>query len=347
MLDRLLSPLVSVALALLVWLYARSRDPETLDSVPIPVRVTLPSGEAGRYLLEATGPGYVPASFTGPPSRIRELRDLLQRGELAVHLTATIPPDWRGESRILDTIRVTTADLHPPPGVRAQVVEGLNRIPVTLRRIVERRLPVRVDHGLHDRLLSCQTEPATVLVRGPQDVLERTAAIPTRPFVPPPGEPLSILREAVVQGSATLVTDLEGQPVQSIPASVAVKLTLRPLRQQYDVQVPVHFLCPANCALRPHWMQTDERAGRITLKVEGPPVAGVPPIVAYVDLTRPAFQAERDVTQVLYADEPVRVQLPPDFSLAQNPPPAAPFLLVPVAREPGRLPFLGGGLPSP
>jgi hypothetical protein len=323
MLDRLLSPLVSVALALLVWLYARSRDPETLDSVPIPVRVTLPSGEAGRYLLEATGPGYVPASFTGPPSRIRELRDLLQRGELAVHLTATIPPDWRGESRILDTIRVTTADLHPPPGVRAQVVEGLNRIPVTLRRIVERRL------------------------RGPQDVLERTAAIPTRPFVPPPGEPLSILREAVVQGSATLVTDLEGQPVQSIPASVAVKLTLRPLRQQYDVQVPVHFLCPANCALRPHWMQTDERAGRITLKVEGPPVAGVPPIVAYVDLTRPAFQAERDVTQVLYADEPVRVQLPPDFSLAQNPPPAAPFLLVPVAREPGRLPFLGGGLPSP
>src|SRR5207253_11474660 len=78
MLDRLLSPLASVALALLVWLYARSRDPETLDSVPIPVQVSLPPGEAGRYLLEVTGPGYVPASFTGPPSRIRELRDLLR-----------------------------------------------------------------------------------------------------------------------------------------------------------------------------------------------------------------------------------------------------------------------------
>jgi hypothetical protein len=110
--------------------------------------------------------------------------------------------------------------------------------------------------------------------------------------------------------------------------------------------VPVNFLCPANSGLRPHWMRNDERAGRITLKVLGPPVAELPPIAAYVDLTRPAFQAERDVTQVLYADEPVRVQLPPDFSLAQEPPPAAPFLLVPVAPEPGRLPFLGG-IPAP
>src|SRR5437763_5851232 len=108
MFDRLISVLISVALALLVWLYARTRDPETLDSVPIPVRVSLPPGEAGRYLLDVSGPGYVPASFTGPPSRIHELRDLLRSGEMVVSLTATIPTDWRGEGRILDTVRVTT-----------------------------------------------------------------------------------------------------------------------------------------------------------------------------------------------------------------------------------------------
>ena len=346
MLDRVISLVVSVALAFLVWLYARSRDQETLDSVPVPVQLALPPGEAGQYLLDVAGPGYVPATFTGPPSRIHEVRDLLQRGAMSVALTVTIPPDWRGEGRILDTVRITTADLHPPPGVRAQVVEGLNRIPVTLRRIVERRLPVRVDHGFHDRLLHSQAEPATVLVRGPQDVLDHAGAIPTRPFVPPPGEPASALHEVVVQGNAALVTELEGRPVQASPTTVAVKLTLRPQRKQYEVQVPVHFLCPSNCTLRPHWMRNDERAGRITLKVEGPPVAELPPIVAYVDLTRPAFQAERDVTQVLYADEPVRVQLPTDFSLAQEPPSAAPFLLVSVAPEPGRLPFLGG-IPSP
>src|SRR3954449_9710228 len=153
MFDRLVSVLVSLALAFLVWLYARSRDQETLDNVPIPVRVSLPDRDAGQYLLEVNGPGYVPASFTGPPSRMHELRSMLQRGELDVQVTATVPPDWHGEGRILDTVRVAAAALRPPAGVRPQVAEGMNRVPVTLRPIGDRRLPGRVDHGLHDRLL--------------------------------------------------------------------------------------------------------------------------------------------------------------------------------------------------
>jgi len=253
-----------------------------------------------------------------------------------------VPPDWHGEGRILDTIRVAASDLHPPGGVRAQISEGMNRVPVTLRRMVERRLPVRVDHGLHDRLLQCQVEPATVVVRGPQDVLDKTSAMPTRPFVPPADEPGSALKEVVVRGAAHLVTEIDGRPVQSTPETVAVRLTLRPMRKVYEVQVPIHFLTPSNCAFRPQWTHADERSGRISLRLVGPPVAELPPISAYVDLTRPAFQAERDVTQVLYAEEPIRVQLPPDFSLAQDPPPAVPCGLVPLAPEPGRLPFLGG-----
>jgi hypothetical protein len=346
MVDRLISILVSVALAFLVWLYARSRDQETLDNVPIPVRVSLPERDTGQYLLEVNGPGYVPASFTGPPSRMHELRDMLQRGALAVQVTATVPPDWHGEGRILDTVRVVTADLHPPGGVRAQIAEGMNRVPVTLRRIVERRLPVRVDHGLHDRLLQCQAEPTMVVVRGAQDVLDRASAVPTRPFIPPPEEPGSSLREVVVRGTAHLVTEMDGRPVQTTPQTVAVKLTLRPVRKVYEVQVPVHFLCPSNYALRPQWTRADERASRIPLKVVGPPVTELPPITAYIDLTKPAFQAERDVTQVLYSEEPVRVQLPPDFALVQDPPAASPFWLVPLAPEPARLPILGG-IPSP
>jgi hypothetical protein len=346
MFDRFISIVVSVALAFLVWLYARSRDQETLDNVPIPVRVTLPERDKGQYLLEVNGPGYVPASFTGPPSRIHELRDMLQRGALSVQVTATVPPDWHGEGRVLDTVRITTPDLRPPAGVRGQIAEGMNRVPVTLRRIVERRLPVRVDHGLHDRLLQCQAEPATVVVRGPQDVLDRTSAVPTRPFIPPADQTGSGLREVVVRGTAHLVAEIEGKPIQATPATVAVRLTLRPVRKLYEVQVPVHFLCPANYTLRPQWTRAEERASRIPLKVLGPPLAELPAIVAYVDLTKPAFHTERDVTQVLYADEPIRVQLPPDFSLAQDPPPASPFWLVPLAPEPGRLPFLGG-IPTP
>jgi hypothetical protein len=346
MYDRAVSAVVSIALAFLVWLYARSRDQETMDNVPIPVRVQLPQRDAGQYLLEVNGPGHVPASFTGPPSRMHELREMIQSGDLVVDVTASVPPDWHGEGRVLDTIRVAATDLHPPAGVHAQVAEGMCRVPVTLRRIVERRLPVRVDHGLHDRLLQCQAEPATVVVRGPQDVLDRASAVTTRPFIPPADEPGSALREVVIRGAAQMATEIDGRPVEVTPARVAVQITLRPIRKVYDVQVPVSFLCPANYPLRPQWMRTDDRGCRIPLKIVGPPVAELPQFAAYVDLTKPAFQAERDVTQVLYADEPVRVQLPPDFSLAQDPPPASPFLLVPLAPEPGKLPILGG-IPSP
>lgn len=346
MTDRLVSGLVSIVLAFLVWLYARSRDQETLDNVPVPVRVTLSDSDAGQYVLEVNGPGYIPASFSGTPSRMHELREMLQRGELTISVVASVPADWRTEGRILDTVRVVTSDLHPPPGIRGQIAEGLNRIPVTIRRIVERRLPVRVDHGLHDRTLQCQTEPASVLVRGPQDVLDRASSIPTQPFLPPDEEPGSMLREVVVRGTCNLVTELDGYRIQATPASVAVRLTLRPMRKLYEVQVPVHFLCPANYALRPQWTRSDERGSRIALKVLGPPLAEIPSINAYIDLTKPAFQAERDLTQVLYSDEPVRVQLPPDFTLAHDPPPAPSFWLIPLAPEPGRLPFLGV-IPSP
>src|SRR5439155_13717990 len=101
----------------------------------------------------------------------------------------------------------------------------------------------------------------------------------------------SALREVVVRCTANLVTELEGRPIQTTPPTVAVRLTLRPVRKTYEVQVPVHFMCPANYSLRPQWTRADDRASRIPLKVLGPPVAELPPIVAYVDLTKPTCQA--------------------------------------------------------
>src|SRR5262249_48591435 len=82
--DRLISAAVSVILGALVWLYSRSRDQEMLDAVPIPVTILLAPNQADQYDLEVTGQSQVLASFSGPPSRIRELRGQLQRGELRV-----------------------------------------------------------------------------------------------------------------------------------------------------------------------------------------------------------------------------------------------------------------------
>src|SRR5262249_9699701 len=41
MIDRLISFLVALSLAFLVWLYARSREQESLDNVPVPVQISL------------------------------------------------------------------------------------------------------------------------------------------------------------------------------------------------------------------------------------------------------------------------------------------------------------------
>ena len=57
MIDRILSSLVALSLALLVWLYARSRDQEILDNVTLPVQISLAEADADHYSLEVNGAG--------------------------------------------------------------------------------------------------------------------------------------------------------------------------------------------------------------------------------------------------------------------------------------------------
>src|SRR6516162_3810554 len=102
MIDRIISLVVALSLALLVWLYARSRDQEVLDNVPIPVQITLPPGQDKHYSLEVDGPSTVPMSFSGPPARIRDLRGMLQRGELQVHVIFPVPEGHPEDSHYLD-----------------------------------------------------------------------------------------------------------------------------------------------------------------------------------------------------------------------------------------------------
>ena len=127
MVDRILSFLVALSLAFLVWLYARSREQEILDNVPIPVDVTLTASQADQYILDVTGPSQVSVSFAGPPARIRELRGMLQRGELRVDMKLTVPEDRQqavvetNVQRAVDIIREEAGDEgEPDPGVAFQ-----------------------------------------------------------------------------------------------------------------------------------------------------------------------------------------------------------------------------------
>lgn len=316
MFDRMLSLVVALSLAFLVWLYARSRDQEVLDNVPVPVQVTMAPDQAEHYRLELNGPNHVMVSFTGSPLHIRELQSMLQHNELQIPLTFSVPAEHLHESRYSDSLLVESGDIHTPPGVTAVLVEGRNRIALTVRRMVERRLPVRFETFNDEAAGQVVIEPATVLVRGPQEVLERARAIATQPSELPARWPQSgsVLRVPLVQ-------ELEGRPVQVVPARVVVRMPPQP-RKVYELsEVPVYFLCPVEFPLRPKFF--DERSGRIALRVQGPDRDELPKIYAFVDLTQGRFPAGR-------YHEPVRIQLPKEYELVQEPPRGVSFQLVPA-----------------
>ncbi len=320
MIDRILSMLVALSLALLVWLYARSRDQETLDNVSVPVQVTVAAAQADHYSLELTGPTAVLVSFTGPPGRIRDLQGMLQHNELQVTLTAAVPDERLHEGRYTETLYVEAADVHAPAGVTAIVIEGRNRIPVTLHRLVERRLPVRFDPVAEEPVGPVVVEPATVLVRGPQEVLDRARFIPTQPSELP-ARPGGSSHQAAAVGRVPLVTELEGRPVSAVPSKVSVRVPGQ-TRKVYELtDVPIHFLCPADFALRPRFF--DDRSGRVTLRVQGPVQEEPPRVYVFIDLTRARFISGGN-------HEPLQIQLPKDFQLAQEPPRVVAFELMPA-----------------
>jgi hypothetical protein len=311
MLDQLLSFLVAFSLAFLVWLYARSRDQETLDNIPIPVQITLPASQSANFALEVSGPSQVLVSFTGPPPRIRELRALLQRGELAVDITTLVPEERQGESFFLDTVVIDSSDIHAPRGVTAVVMEGHNRIPITIQRLVEKRMQVRFDGSIEDRYNRVEADPPTVMVRGPQEVLERTRSIATVPYAISDHLHAAPSATSCQVGPVALVGELEGKQVRTVPSTVMLRVNVQSLRKNYDLEVPVRFLCPENFAFRPVF--ANEKEDRLNLKVTGPVSDEVPQVCAFIDLTQGQFGEG-------FNDAPIRLQLPKDFELGQKAP---------------------------
>ena len=281
-----------------------------LDSVPIPVEITLVPSQAALYSLEVANLSQVLASFTGPPVRIRELRGLLQRGEVHVKIKVAVPEERQNESRYGDTIHVEVADVHVPPGVTTVLAEGRNRIPVTLHRLVERHVPVHFDYSAdEERLGPVQFEPVKVLVRGPQDVLDHLRAVPTQPFVisaPPEGV---VVPQPITLAPVAIVCELDGRSIRATPSEVVPRVTRQPQQKTFELEIPLRFLCPANFSYRPQFM--NDRAGTLQLRIVGPALEDPTPIFACVDLTRKTF--EKGLQQ-----EPIQLQLPKDFHLAAD-----------------------------
>jgi hypothetical protein len=314
-----LEMLIAVSLAFLVWLYAHSRGRETIDMVSIPVQITLAPGTAGNYDLEINGPSRVTVSFSGPPSRIRELRRLLQRNALQAALTVTVPEERQKEPIYRETLEVQATEIPAPAGVVVVMTEGLRQVPVTLYRLAERHLPVRLEYTGEPRLSQVKLEPASVLVRGPKVVLDRVRTVPTQPYAAAASWEGGPPSDAVVRGQATVVSELEGRHVQVTPPTVSVRCRLHPRQKVYELpEIPVHFLCPPGFPW--HVRFAEEQPNHIRLRVLGPPGDDPPRVHAYVDLTQGSYSRGRN-------SAPLQLQLPRDFQLAQDAPPRILFQL--------------------
>src|SRR5262249_28178577 len=176
-----------------------------------------------------------------------------------------------------------------------------------------RRLPVRLEHTAEKRLSQVQIEPSTVLVRGPQEVLDNARSLPTQLYVLPVQSEFATAPEMLSAQSVALAQELDGRRIRTTPRSVRVRVVLQPPKKIYEVMdVPVRFLCPPNFVVRAFFR--DERAGKISLRLLGP--AGQEPptdIIAFIDLSGHEGRAG------VY-EEPVRVRLPKDFELAPGSP---------------------------
>jgi hypothetical protein len=242
-----------------------------------------------------------------------------------------LPEDQLERNRVEDSVRVEATDLRVPAGVTVLPVEGRNRIGVMLSRLGDKVVKVRIETSkdLEPRL---RIIPETVKVRAPRDLLERlfelSVILPSRDELGfmglTPGRPARL----------PLPREVDGVAIIPDPESVVVRIDPQAPRIYPLADLPVQFLCPPNFTLRPRFL--DDRAGKLQLRIQGPDQADPPRVHAYIDLTGGRFLPGPGI-------ESVQIQLPRDFTLAQEPPAKVSFELVPVEAAPKPL----GGLPGP
>ena len=177
MLDRVYSIIVALALGLLVWVYARSRERETLDNQPVSVELRLSASQADQFQMDSPAQSQIRVTFAGSPNAVRELRWQLSQGDVAVRLEYSVPEDQRERATVEDSVRVDAADILVPPGITVLPVEGRNRVPVALTRLGEKNVKVRVE-GIGTEESRLKVTPEMVTVKGARVALDRLLELP-------------------------------------------------------------------------------------------------------------------------------------------------------------------------
>jgi hypothetical protein len=201
---------------------------------------------------------------------------------------------------------------------------------VVLTRLGEKNVKVRVE-GMGADESRLKITPEVVKVRGPRIALDRLVELPlslgaqgAESLDLTPGRPLRV----------NLPKVWENRPITCLPESVVVRVDPRAPKVYTLNDVPVQFLCPPGFGLRPRFL--DDRAGKLQIRVQGPDQPAPPRVTAFIDLTTGKFLPGPNF-------EPVQIQLPKDFTLAQDSPGRMSFELIAAEAPPKPL---GGGLPG-
>ena len=300
----ILEMLVALCLAFLIWLYAHSRAQDHFD-ISIPVTLQLSPSQQDRYEIDVQGPRRIMVSFVGSSAQIRELRRLMQRGQIKAVIPCSVPDEYLQDGRFSEKLLIEPGHIAVPPGVSLVMEEGIS-LQVTFDRVVERQLPVRLDHPDDVRVRPTKLVPAMVTVRGPQEILDQARFIPTRPynFTADPAAPNE---DSVVQGQVDLVAKLAGRIVQTNPKHVSFTCLVQPKQKIYELtDVPVLFLCPPDFPWRPSFGTEPDR---VTLRILGPPGEDMPAVQVFLDLSKGNWVKGR------HDNGRIQVQLPRDFQL--------------------------------
>jgi hypothetical protein len=327
MFDRyVITPIIALGLAFLVWVYLRSRDQE-VQTYPLPLEISVAVGQSDRFVFETKPVDKVRVRFFGLPSRLREVKNMVEQDELRIRHIVKVPIEIErlGESNYKEGLQLDTSSLlNLPLGVHAEIAPADGRVAISLKRIVEKTLQLRllpVQGNDQYELDPPRLEPGTVKVTGPKDVLENQTQILMEGWQPkrlplgtnfPPEDVTETLKIPDKIGTTTITVE---------PTFVKVRTRIKPALHVYEMSdVPVFFLCPARFPYRPAF--TLEQHGVLKqLKIRGP-LNKTPEVRAYVDLSRLV-----NPKPVVYTDEPIMVDLPDGYQLVGEQPKISAFKL--------------------
>lgn len=348
MFDRfVVTPVIALGLAFLIWVYLRSRDQE-VQVYSVPVKVSIDAQQEDRYVFESKPDTKMRVKFYGLPARLRAVKEMVDLGELALRRVARAPAevDQRLDSEYQETLQFDATALTPtlPLGVHAEIAPADARVPVVFKRIIEKTLLVQPNISLAGYELDgpVRAEPPTVKVTGPKSVLDQVSHLVLDAWQPTPPAGFELMTENSVELTSKLRVPAkigrEAVTVKVTPEVVEVKVKVKPALRVYELtDVPVHFLCPADFPYRPQF--PSESHATCKVRVRGPANKS-PEVRAYVDL--PALAAQQALKHGTYPDVTISVDLPNGFFLDGAPPKLSAFKLVQLDPAPGK-PTGGGG----